>query len=331
MKMGGRKINLRVITLYTLAMLMTSFVVPSNHPFINGGGQSVGSHSVFIIAVVEAGLPSMAHFYNAIFVFASFTCAINSMYVASRVLHTLALQDQTGPEFITSRLRACRSGVPVRAVLVTAAMMMVGFMGRTGAPGERLSELASNCTVSCLIVYMAICATYLSFFRTLDDAKKWGNTSSSQAAMYDRDHPQYPYKSHGQWLKACYGMVACVILVIFNGIYCFLEGPFDIRRFMASYIGVSSVHLLPWSGVYGKRRDGTNPHLQIPVFILLTLGYKIHRHGFQVTELGPERSNDLRNTIQASSENRKGRLEFPDDGLTKENWRVWWSWVWVCG
>jgi amino acid transporter len=136
MKMGARKINLRIIILYAMAMLMASFNVPTDHPFINGAAASVGSRSVFIIAVVEAGLPGAAHFFNAVFVFASFTCAINSMYVASRVLHTLALQDQTGPEFITSRLRSCRSGVPIRAVLVTATMMMVAFMGRTGAPGE---------------------------------------------------------------------------------------------------------------------------------------------------------------------------------------------------
>jgi amino acid transporter len=53
MKMACRKISLRIITLYCLAVLVGSFVVPSNHPFINGGGQSVGSHSIFIIAVVE--------------------------------------------------------------------------------------------------------------------------------------------------------------------------------------------------------------------------------------------------------------------------------------
>jgi yeast amino acid transporter len=135
MKMAARKINIRIITLYCLAMLTVSFVVPRDHPFINGGGQSLGSHSVFIIAVVEAGIPSAAHFFNAIFVFSSFTCAINSLYVASRVLHTLALQDQTGPEFITRRLRQCRSGVPIRAVLATVAMMLIGFMGRTGSPG----------------------------------------------------------------------------------------------------------------------------------------------------------------------------------------------------
>jgi len=136
MKMAARKINLRIVTLYTFAMLTATFVVPADHPFINGGGQSVGSHSVFIIAVVEAGIPSAAHFFNAMFVFSSFTCAINSCYVASRVLYTLSLQNQTGPDFITRRLRGCHNGVPVRAVMVTCAVMLIGYMGRTGAPGE---------------------------------------------------------------------------------------------------------------------------------------------------------------------------------------------------
>ncbi|TVY35186.1 Arginine permease [Lachnellula subtilissima] len=293
MKMAARKINIRIVTLYALALLTASFVVPSNHPFINGGGQSVGSHSVFIIAVVEAGIPMAAHFFNAVFVFSSFTCAINSMYVASRVLHTLALRDQTGPDFITERLKRCRSGVPVRAVLVTAAIMMIGFMGRTGAPGERLGELATNCTVSCLIVYVIICATYLCFFKTLKEAKLYGNASEFQTACYDRSHPRYPYKSHGQWLKASYGLVASILLVVFNGIDAFLERPFDTRKFIASYISV-------------------------PVFLLLLLGYKVRKHGFAFSQWGPERSNDLRNTVQTASEIRKGRLEFPDEGLTKK-------------
>jgi hypothetical protein len=34
-------------------------------------------------------------------------------------------------------------------------------------------------------------------------------------------------------------MVACIVLVIFNGIPPFLEDPFDVRMFIASYIGVS--------------------------------------------------------------------------------------------
>ncbi|KAK3384730.1 amino acid transporter [Podospora didyma] len=303
MKMAARKINLRIITLYSLAVMTASFVVPMDHPFINGQGQSVGAHSVFIIAVVEAGMPAAAHFFNAVFVFSAFTCAINAMYIASRVLHTLALRGQTGPEFITRRLRQCRSGVPVRSVLVTGGIMMVGYMGRSGSPGARLDELANNCTVSCLVVYATICATYLYFFKSLEDAKLYANTSESQAASYDRDNQLYPYKSHGQWLKACYGMVTCVVLLLFNGVAAFVETPFNIRRFVSAYIS-------------------------IPVFLLLILGYNLRKHGTNFSEWGPDKSGDLSNTVQASNTKRKGRLEFPDDGITRENWSTFVRWIW---
>ncbi|KIM99454.1 hypothetical protein OIDMADRAFT_200431 [Oidiodendron maius Zn] len=304
MKMASRKISIRIVTLYAFAMLAGSFVVPTNHPFINGKGTSLSASSIYIIAVVEAGIPAAAHFFNAIFVLASFTCAVNSMYVASRVLYTLALQGQTGPEFITRRLCQCKWGVPSRSVLVTGCLMMLAFMGSTGTPGMRLSELESNCTVSYLLIYIAICATYLCFFRTLDRVKRYGNISESQAASYDRNHPRYPYKSHGQWLKAAYGLVACIILITFNGVNSFLEHPFGRRQFIASYIS-------------------------IPVFILLILGYKIRKHGFNLMNWGPERSNDLRNTVQVSSETRKGRLRFPDNGSMRENFVVFLHWVWV--
>lgn len=67
----------------------------------------------------------------------------------------------------------------------------------------------------------------------------YGNTSESQAASYDRDHPLYPYKSHGQWLKGCYGLVGCVVLILFNGVGAFIE-PFNIRKFVSAYISVGS-------------------------------------------------------------------------------------------
>jgi len=75
--------------------------------------------------------------------------------------------------------------------------------------------------------------------RRLEDVKLYGNTSEAQSASYDRNHPRYPYKSHGQWLKAAYGLSACVILVIFNGIKAFLQNPFSKREFVAQYISVS--------------------------------------------------------------------------------------------
>ncbi|OAA47255.1 proline-specific permease [Beauveria brongniartii RCEF 3172] len=249
MKMAARKINIRMITLYALAVTTASFVVPHDHAFINGAGTSVGSRSIFIIAAVEAGLPALAEFFNAMFTVSAFTCAINSLYVASRVLHTLALRGQTGPEFITRRL-------------------------------------------------------HLALPALLEVAKMSEDMSAAQAASYDRDSPLYPYKSHGQWLKAFYGLAGSCILLLFNGIPAFLEKPFNVRKFVSAYVG-------------------------IPVYILLVIGYKFRKHGFRIANWGPERSDDLSNTVQAASEKRRGRLNLPDWGFTRANLRAFGHWLWV--
>ena len=136
MKMAARKITLRIITLYCFAIITGSLVVPYNHPFLNGQAQSVGASSIFVIAVVESGLPRLAHFFNAIFILSAFSCAANFLFLSSRVLYTLALLGQTGPEWITRRLQQCHWGVPTGAVIFSALMTLLGYMGRTGSPGE---------------------------------------------------------------------------------------------------------------------------------------------------------------------------------------------------
>jgi amino acid transporter len=78
-----------------------------------------------------------------------------------------------------------------------------------------------------------------SWVRRLEDVK-YNNISATRAAIYDRDHPRYPYKSHGQWLKAVYGLTACIMLMVFNKVEAFLTKPFNTVGFVYSYIGVSS-------------------------------------------------------------------------------------------
>lgn len=65
------------------------------------------------------------------------------------------------------------------------------------------------------------------------------------------------------------------------------------------------------------------------MFLLLLLGYKIQKHGLRFSDWGIERSDDLSNTVQAASAKRKGRLEFPDEGFTRENWVILIKWIWV--
>jgi len=65
------------------------------------------------------------------------------------------------------------------------------------------------------------------------------------------------------------------------------------------------------------------------VLLLLLLGYKLRKYGANFGEWFPERSGTLHGAIQAASEKRKGRLEFPDSWFTKQNVSAFFEWVWV--
>lgn len=118
-------------------------------------------------------------------------------------------------------------------------------------------------------------------------------------------------------------MVACMLLILFNGVTAFLEEPFGVRRFVSSYISVSARLAFP-----GYLAPSLTMQ-KLPVFLLLILGHKIRNHGFRFSEWAMERSEDLGQTVQVRGEKRKGRLEFPDNTLTKENLRTFAEWVWV--
>jgi len=56
---------------------------------------------------------------------------------------------------------------------------------------------------------------------------------------YNRDDDHfYPYKSHGQYLRAWYGMCGAFLIALFNGWRSFVS-PMSTADFLASYINVS--------------------------------------------------------------------------------------------
>jgi amino acid transporter len=71
------------------------------------------------------------------------------------------------------------------------------------------------------------------------------------------------------------------------------------------------------------------PNCQIPTFFALIIGYNLHKHGLRFSDWWTDKSGDLSNTVQATSLKRKGRLEFQDNGFTRENVFAFVEWIWV--
>ncbi len=55
---------------------------------------------------------------------------------------------------------------------------------------------------------------------------------------YNRSARQYPYHSHLQWLRALYGLVFCILMILFSGWRVFIS-PMSVQDFVAEYISVS--------------------------------------------------------------------------------------------
>ncbi|KAF8544011.1 amino acid permease/ SLC12A domain-containing protein [Trichophaea hybrida] len=260
-KMANRKTITRTIILYLFGVFFVSLNVPYDDKTllrldqgINEGG---GGHSPFIIAFAEAGIPSLANFANILFVFAAWSAGTAFLYAASRTLHSLAAENRIWPQVLGSNLnKVNRFGVPHNAVIACSLVGLLGFLGtgKDKKPQEALDIINRISSVSWVIVLASVCITYLRFKKTLEVRKK----SEGDAPEFDRDSPQYPYRTIWQPSRACFGLVACIIVILFNGWRAFLhyKGTMDgtqRREFVGSYLApILFVILYVGSKVYDR-------------------------------------------------------------------------------
>lgn len=141
-KMGTRKICIRVITLYTLCALVVGFNVPYTDPnlrdlAINSIGQ--GQNSIFILAAVRNNIHGWPGFFNGFFIFSATTSGINSLYLSSRILHALASIRDVWPEnaisqSIRGRLERTTWGVPYGSIFISWLFGLLAFLSTKQQP-----------------------------------------------------------------------------------------------------------------------------------------------------------------------------------------------------
>jgi yeast amino acid transporter len=135
-KIGTRKIALRIILLYSLATFTVGFNVPYTYPLIVDHkiiSFGYGQNCVFVISTVLNRLRGWPYFINDFIIFSATTAGANGLYNASRTLHAMANIPEVWPEFapiqtLRRRLQRTSYGVPHAAVLFSATLGMIGFL-----------------------------------------------------------------------------------------------------------------------------------------------------------------------------------------------------------
>ena len=139
----------------------------------------------------------------------------------------------------------------------------------------------------------------------------------------------YPYKSHGQYLRACYGLVSCGAMAFFNGWRS--VSPFSAADFFASYISVRCKPLAPL--VVSANLLMQSSLLQIIVFTVLSIAYHIKLQGFNPLGWSLYASEDLTRPVIAvrpDPTHPRGTFKWPHGGLREKVTEVCnWIWVWL--
>jgi amino acid transporter len=109
----------RVGVFYLVSVVLVSLIVPSDDPHLLGSSSSAASP--FVIAVQNAGIKGVPDLINACMIIGITAIALESIFLPSRVLRTMALQKLI-PSFLA---KTDEMGRPRWALSITAVVAII--------------------------------------------------------------------------------------------------------------------------------------------------------------------------------------------------------------
>lgn len=185
------------------------------------GGFGNGSQSPWSVAFQSASLCEWSSVANAFLVFFALSCGNSQLYVSSRTIYSLALQ-QKAPAF----LKKCnRFGIPYNAVLISSLAGFSSFICVSQSATVVFQNLTSIISASGVFVWFSMCLSFIRFYFGL----------KKRPDIISRDDKSYPYRSPFQPYSAIVGLIGSGIILLCMGFVVFLDGHWDTMFFFSSY------------------------------------------------------------------------------------------------
>lgn len=215
---AARRFVWRLAIFYGFGSLIIGILVPSDDPTLlnaQASGSSDAKASPFVIGIQKVGIPVLNHIINAAILTSAWSAGNSFLYSGSRVLYSLALNDQA-PRFfrITNR-----NGVPWVAVLFTWAFGLLAYLNVSNSGSKVFTWFSNISTISGFIAWIVVMITYLRFRR---------------AMIYNNALHTLPYKTSLQPYATYIALAIVSLLTITNGFQTFI--PFNAQDFVAAYI-----------------------------------------------------------------------------------------------
>ena len=164
-----------------------------------------------------------------------FSAANSDLYVATRVLYSLAKEGNSHPVFARTDSR----GVPIYALGLSSLITCIAFLNVANDSRKVFGYFVSLVTMFGLLTWISILVSHIAFVR----ARRAQNVTKDMMAY------TAPLGLFGTYLA----LIFCILIAIFSNYGVFVHtktNKFDYRTFITGYLG-------------------------IPLYLMLILGYKV--------------------------------------------------------
>ncbi|OPA74149.1 gamma-aminobutyrate permease [Paenibacillus selenitireducens] len=222
-----RQIFWRILIFYILAIFVIAMLIPYTNPNLVRGGLEDIAISPFTIVFENAGLAFAAAVMNAVILTSVLSAGNSGMYASTRVLWVLAKEGKA-PKFLG---KLNKRGVPMNALIVTAAVGMLAFFASFFGDGVVYMWLLNASGMSGFIAWIGIAISHYRFRRAF--------------VAQGRSLDELPYRAKWFPFGPIFAFILCIIVIFGQNFQGFMSDPIDWNSIVVSYIGLP-LFLIVW-------------------------------------------------------------------------------------
>lgn len=226
----------RILIFYILAIFVIGLLIPYTDPNLLSSDLDQIGTSPFTLVFERAGFAFAAAVMNAIILTSVLSAGNSGMYASTRMLYALAVEGKA-PKFLG---KLTRGGVPINALIVTAAVGMLAFLASFFGDGVVYTWLLNASGMCGFITWVGIAISHYRFRRAF----------IKQGHSLD----ELPYRARWFPFGPLFAFVLCLFVIIGQSLSTIENGTVDWLGFIATYLSVP-LFLILWFGY--KRVKGT--------------------------------------------------------------------------
>ena len=225
-----RAVFFRIMLFYIGAIAVIGFLLPYTDPrLLSASASDDITIAPFTLIFENAGVLGAATVMNAVILTAILSAGNSGMYVSTRMLYGLALSGKAPKIFTT----VTRSGIPLPAMLATAAVGALCFLTSLVGEGTAYTWLVNASGLAGFITWMGIAWSHYHFRKAY--------------VAQGHDPKDLPYRAALYPAGPLVALAMCAIVVVGQGYTFFTDPISQLPAILATYIGLP-LFLALWAG-----------------------------------------------------------------------------------